>query len=109
MKKIIYFLFIVVFYCTISGQQEHTNVVLITLDGFRWQEVFTGADSLLITNAQYVQDTTTLKKLFWKESAEERREALFPFIWSDVASIGQIHGNRNYGNKVDLTNTLWFS
>ena len=23
--------------------------------------------------------------------------------------MGQIHGNRNLGSKVDLTNTLWFS
>ena len=32
-----------------------------------------------------------------------------PFIWNEVVKIGQIHGNRNLGSKVDLTNKMWFS
>ncbi|MDC6387144.1 sulfatase-like hydrolase/transferase [Maribacter sp. PR1] len=101
--------FLLISSTTVFAQQDDTNIVLITLDGFRWQELFTGADSLLVANTQYVQDTAALKESFWKESAEERREALLPFIWSDVVSMGQIHGNRIYGNKMDLTNSMWFS
>ncbi|MGB5555753.1 MAG: sulfatase-like hydrolase/transferase [Flavobacteriaceae bacterium] len=85
------------------------KVVLITLDGFRWQELFTGADPLLIANKEYVHDTTELKEKFWKERPEERRVALMPFLWKEVVNMGQIHGNRNLGSKVDLTNTMWFS
>ena len=33
------------------------NIFIITTDGFRWQEVFTGADSDLISNSSYVEDT----------------------------------------------------
>lgn len=93
----------------LKSQQENTNVVLITMDGFRWQELFTGADSLLVANTNFVHDTTELKGQFWKESPEDRRAVLMPFIWSEVVTMGQIHGNRKLGSKVDLTNSMWFS
>ncbi len=91
------------------AQDKNTKVVLITLDGLRWQDLFTGADSLLVSNTEYVQDTIDLKEKFWKESPIARREALMPFFWTEVAKMGQIHGNRMLGSKVDLTNEMWFS
>ncbi|GAB5474551.1 MAG: hypothetical protein Mars2KO_26500 [Maribacter sp.] len=92
-----------------NAQEQNTKVVLITLDGLRWQELFSGADPLLVSNSEYVHDTTDLKQRFWRESLKERREALLPFIWQKASKIGQLHGNRNVGSKVDLTNTMWFS
>lgn len=94
---------------SLAGAQTETKVVLITLDGLRWQELFSGADPALIANREYVGDTTALKAAFWRDSPEARREALLPFLWSEVAHSGQLHGNRAYGSKVDLTNELWFS
>lgn len=85
------------------------KVILITMDGLRWQEMFSGADPLLIGNKEYVQDTTELMQQFWRETANERRASLMPFIWTEVAKMGQIHGNRNLGSKVNLTNSMWFS
>ncbi|MCM4150396.1 phosphoglyceromutase [Arenibacter sp. N53] len=85
------------------------NVVLITLDGFRWQELFSGADSLLVTNKDYVRDTTALKSHYWKATPEERRSLLLPFFWNEVVKMGQFHGDRSKGSKVNLTNTMWFS
>lgn len=93
----------------VNAQKDNTKVVLITLDGFRWQEMFSGADAQLITNSGYVHDTTALKKKFWRETPEERRKVLLPFIWTELTKIGQLHGNRAVGSKVDLTNTKWFS
>ena len=92
-----------------SAQDNDTKVVLITLDGLRWQELFSGADPLLVANKTYVHDTTALKQLFWKENQKARREALMPFFWTEVSKMGQIHGNRGLGSKVDLTNKMWFS
>ncbi|WP_373517022.1 sulfatase-like hydrolase/transferase [Pricia sp.] len=92
-----------------AQKTENTKVILITLDGLRWQELFTGADSLLVANKEYVQDTTELKEKFWDKAPKVRREALMPFFWKDVAEMGQIHGNRMLGSKVDLTNKMWFS
>ena len=92
-----------------AQEKNDTKVILITLDGFRWQELFTGADSLLVTNKNYVQDTDFLKKSFWRDTPKERREALMPFFWGKVATMGQLHGNRTLGSKVNLTNSMWFS
>ena len=95
-----------------SGSAQETDtpkIILITLDGYRWQELFTGADSLLVANREYVQDTAQLKKTFWRATPKERRETLMPFFWGKVASMGQLHGNRNLGSKMNLTNNMWFS
>ncbi|PKV53050.1 phosphopentomutase/2,3-bisphosphoglycerate-independent phosphoglycerate mutase family metalloenzyme [Aquimarina sp. MAR_2010_214] len=113
MKKNI--IFIVVFTLHLfaikgSAQTENSpKVILITLDGLRWQELYTGADSLLVTNNTYVNDTTKLKADFWRPKTKDRREALMPFFWKTIASMGQLHGNRNVGSKVNLTNMMWFS
>ena len=111
MKKVLFPILILLLVAVKAiGQDNHTTkVVLITLDGLRWQELFTGADPLLITNKVYVHDTTALKSSFWRNSAKERREALMPFLWKEVSKLGQLHGNRALGSKVDLTNTMWFS
>ncbi len=79
------------------------------LDGFRWQELFTGADSLLVANAAYVDDTTGLRAKYWRSTPEERRSVLLPFIWNEVPAMGEIHGNRKYGSNMNLTNKMWFS
>lgn len=105
-------LLIAILTCSIVANAQNskdTKVILITLDGFRWQELFTGADSLLVTNKTYVHDTTLLKKAFWRTTPQERREALMPFFWTQVAKMGQLHGNRFLESKVDLTNSMWFS
>jgi len=90
-------------------KDQSSKVFVITLDGLRWQELFSGADSLLVANKEYVNDTEGLKNQFWKETAKERREILFPFIWNEVAEIGQVHGNRWLGSKMNLTNGMHFS
>ncbi|TLP75448.1 LTA synthase family protein [Maribacter sp. ACAM166] len=108
-KLIIVFLFIQMGMLGIQAQNDNTKIILITLDGLRWQELFTGADPLLVTNENYVHDTKGLKKKFWRETENERREALLPFVWSQIVQQGQIHGNRTLGSKVDLTNKMWFS
>ncbi len=92
----------------LSAQNKTENVVLITLDGMRWQEVFGGGDSALMRQQQHLKDPK-LKEKFWKGSAEERRKSLFPFFWTTIASQGQLYGNRAVGSKVNVTNNQWFS
>jgi len=95
----------------LSGQQNLAtrNVILVTFDGLRWQEVFTGADKKLIKDKKFVGDTSDLHEQFWSGDAEERRRMLMPFMWNTIARQGQIYGNRNYGNKVNTSNMFWFS
>src|SRR5215467_3114601 len=51
------------------------NVVLIVLDGVRWQEVFTGADPTLLNSEHggVSVDLTTFRKEFWRDDVAERR------------------------------------
>jgi hypothetical protein len=85
------------------------NVVLIVTDGVRWQEVFSGAERALIGPAGGVGDTTTLLREFWRESPEERRAALLPFLWGTIAKEGQILGNPAQRSVGAVTNGLKFS
>jgi hypothetical protein len=58
---------------------------------------------------KYVDNIEQLVEKYWSESELERREKLMPFMWNTVAKDGQIYGNRENNNKVDLTNPYWFS
>ncbi|HSZ08732.1 MAG TPA: alkaline phosphatase family protein [Steroidobacteraceae bacterium] len=87
------------------------NVVLIVSDGLRWQEIFTGADPRLIsdkTGGNWVSEAD-LRKRYWREDPDERRELLFPFLWGTVAKRGQIFGNRRRGSDAHVTNGKAFS
>ena len=86
------------------------NVFLIISDGFRWQEVFNGAEADLMTKEHGgVQDTNALRAQFWRPTPQERREALLPFFWTEIARRGQIFGNQNKGSVVTVTNGKKFS
>ena len=89
--------------------QAAPNIFIITTDGFRWQEIFTGADSLIINNPAYVKDTALLKQMYWDNDQNERRKMLMPFVWTTLLKTGSISGNRNYENKVTVSNTYRFS
>ena len=87
------------------------NVVLIVSDGLRWQEVFTGADPLLLNekNGGIWDKDQELRREFWRADPGERRKALFPFLWTTVAARGQIFGNQTKGSIARVTNGLAFS
>jgi hypothetical protein len=78
------------------------------MDGFRWQELFRGADSSLFRQQQHLKDPH-LKEKYWREDVSSRREALLPFFWKTLAPKGQIYGNRSLGSNVNVTNSMWFS
>ena len=93
-----------------SPKLRTENVVLVTLDGMRWQEVFGGADSALFRQSKYYYaDRQQLQKDFGQGSPEQRRQALMPFLWGTVARQGQLYGNRPAGSLVNVTNTMRFS
>lgn len=85
------------------------NIIIVTLDGMRWQEVFKGADPVLVNDSVYTKDKNEMRNNFWSEGIEERRKKLFPFLWSAVVRQGSLFGNRIYNNKVDNANPYWFS
>lgn len=95
-----------------NAQNKTENIILITLDGARTQEIFGGLDVEVlkaITEEGTIQETPLYKK-YWAETAEKRREKLMPFFWGTLMKQhGSIAGNRSLGSAVQLTNKHWFS
>ena len=87
-----------------SQPNPENKIFIITLDGFRWEEVFKGADPNLISDAKSTADTTFTKALYWHETPEERRKKLLPFFWNVIAEHGELYGNREYSNNVNVSN-----
>jgi hypothetical protein len=86
------------------------NVILVVSDGLRWQEVFRGAEAELLNKEHGgVEDVEGIKRDFWRETPEERRAALMPFLWSVIYREGRVYGNRDRGGQAAVTNGLKFS
>lgn len=109
MNQIIINIFALVFSVSVYAQQKTEHVVIITLDGFRWQELFKGADSIIINNSRYTENIPGMKERYWAASTDERRKKLLPFFWNTIAAEGQLYGNRTFGNYVNNANPYWFS
>jgi hypothetical protein len=91
-----------------SAQTGGSNVIVVTIDGLRWQEFFGGAQR------EYFKRGTSgspgpAEQRFWRDSPGARRTALMPFVWSVVAVKGQIFGDDSAGSRAGVTNGLWFS
>ena len=94
----------------VARAQEPTaaNVIVVTLDGLRWQEYLGGADRELLKDVGK-PDPPTIVKRFWRETAGARREALMPFMWGVVATRGQVFGDPALGSLARVANGVWFS
>jgi hypothetical protein len=90
-----------------AAAPQTRNVVLVTIDGLRWQEVFGGADESLLNKTDGGVAESALAPLraeFWAPDATERRHKLMPFLWSQVVPGGQIFGNRARQSQVSVLN-----
>jgi hypothetical protein len=91
-----------------SSQPAASNVVVITIDGYRWQEMFSGVASEYFAKDAGGQPGA-MEKRFWRRTPAERRSVLTPFLWNEVATQGQILGDPASGSLAHVTNGLWFS
>ena len=64
-----------------DSRKEEPRVVVIAIDGLRWQEVFEGA----------------------------RRDSLMPFLWKMGEEKGCMMGNRNRKSRMEVENGIWKS
>lgn len=86
------------------------NLILVTTDGLRWEEVFGGGDPSLMTKKEGgVSQIPELRRDFFRETPKERREAMMPFLWGEIARHGQIFGNAEIGSVASVTNGHNFS
>ena len=116
MRNLRTFLFLLLSVCLASqarAAQPKTNddqrIVFITLDGYRWQDLFGGADSALINNSHFVSNIKQTKSQFWRTTAADRRQVLMPFVWDYVKRHGIMIGNRYLGSKMQVANGMHFS
>jgi len=85
-----------------------SNVIVISLDGLRWQEFFGGASRDYFKRDRNGSGGEPERR-FWRDTPEQRRSTLMPFMWSTIAQQGQIFGDATAGSTSRLTNGLWFS
>lgn len=99
----------------LSPERRSKNVVVVMLDGLRWQEVFHGADQKLINKkgprmlGASEKRTELAKELYWRDEPIQRRQVLMPFLWQTFATQGQIFGNRDLGSRSQVKNHQKFS
>ncbi|MBX3376985.1 MAG: hypothetical protein KF678_08280 [Phycisphaeraceae bacterium] len=97
-------LLLILLFSTPLHAQQTQNLFLIIPDGLRWQEVFRGMDSSMLTKENKAEPAAPLREAFWFEDLEARRRALMPFLWTTVATEGQIYGNRDKNAPSRVTN-----
>lgn len=88
------------------------NVVLVTLDGARWQDIFGGLDLDILrsTSGDAPVEKTDTYQRFWAPTAAQRRAKVMPFLWRRlVAHEGFIAGNRALGSRMEVANSHRFS
>jgi hypothetical protein len=84
------------------------NLLIISIDGLRWQEVFQGIDSSIV-ELQSSEQQQGLKKDFSADTEVLKRQKLMPFLWQELVEKGLIIGNRTLGSKMNVSNDMWFS
>jgi hypothetical protein len=88
------------------------NIVLVTIDGVRWQDIFKGIDKELLKREEFLWYSRLLPKLHKQLNASTplaAREKLMPFFWGTVAQQGVVLGDRTQGSECKLTNAYHFS
>jgi hypothetical protein len=92
-----------------AAENKTRNVLLVTIDGLRWQEVFRGADEAFMNKEKNsggvpAGELVALKADFLGATPEERRKKLMPFFWGTLVPGGQAFGNRDLGSAASVLN-----
>jgi hypothetical protein len=109
MKKLSFILCLFISGVCFSQKSKTENLIIVTLDGMRWQEVFGGIDSQIVVNKKFTRDSNAVVTAYGAGDRDERRRRLFPFLWNTVAVQGQLYGDRLNGSEVNNANRYKFS
>lgn len=109
--RLLYLILAMVVGCAVAtAQRTAENLIIVTTDGLRWQEVFGGMDTALARDPAFnEEDSAYIVANYWHADAKERRKKLMPFLWSLMEKEGRIYGNRLTGSKANNANPYWFS
>jgi hypothetical protein len=83
------------------------RLVLVTLDGVPWTEVFKGAEPARAADRAFVAELRETKKDFL--DPPDRVRALMPFLHDVAAKQGVLLGDRDNGSCMAVSNDQWFS
>lgn len=85
------------------------NILLVTLDGLRWQELFRGIDATLAAREDYNASGAALTERYAAQDGISSAARLFPFMHEVVFTQGSVIGNRDAGSCAQVTNPWYFS
>lgn len=84
----------------VAVMPKEPKVVLVSIDGLRWQEVFYGADTQIASNSQYVHNRRDIAHFLTGARARE----LMPFFHHVIAKQGILVGDRHQNSLMNVTN-----
>src|SRR3546814_205978 len=86
MRSLIVVLLLFFVFPAIAQRQKAQNLIIVTTDGYQWEELFRGADSAKLFGKKFIsQNQAALIKKYWAETVDERRKKLMPFFWNHIA------------------------
>ncbi len=85
---------------------NHPNLIVLTTDGLRWQELYRGLDVELCNS---VPEHKNHFIQYGLSDPQHSREKIFPFIWNTFSKTANFYGNRDLKNKIDTKNYHRFS
>ncbi|MBX9664546.1 alkaline phosphatase family protein [Novosphingobium sp.] len=90
------------------------RLILVTMDGTRWQDVFRGPDKALVDDKRFTHpDMKDVIEKAWISGPGAKKGAaggaLMPFLHSLPAKGGILVGNRDEAQCMAVTNAMWFS
>jgi hypothetical protein len=111
MKRILISLLLVFLFTGFTFAQNKTqNVILITLDGARTEEMFGGLDLEIFKSVNKDAEKSKTYEKFWADTPEARREKMMPFFWGTLLkNSGSIAGDRTQKSEAKTTNKMLFS
>ena len=92
-----------------AAQSGGSNVILVTIDGLRWQEFFGGAEAATTSSVPAAERRAPGEARFQRDDAGEGREAMMPFVWTTIAARGPDLRRPDRQQPGDMTNGLRFS
>jgi hypothetical protein len=109
-RLLISLLFVFLLTGFLFAQNKTQNVILITLDGVRTEEMFGGLDPEIIKTITKEDERNGYLAKFGGDTPAARREKLMPFLWGTLLKTGgSIAGDRAVKSEVKTTNKMLFS
>lgn len=109
MKNLFFLLFVLTASTCFAQTRKTENLVIVTLDGLRWEEVFGGVDAAIVQDKRFTRDSAGMMMAFGASSRLEKSKKLFPFLNSVLGTDGQLYGDRLSGSEVNNANPYKFS